>query len=64
MVTTVTCSTRKVTVAHPVWVRILCQVTLQYELSGSFVILTGAWSHTQNTLLVPHLALGNREVSQ
>ena len=46
MVTTVTCSTSKVTVAHPIWIRILCQVTIQYELSGSLVILTGACGGT------------------
>ena len=49
MVTTVTCSTRKVTVAHPIRIRILCQVTLQYELSGSFVILAGAWRDHHTT---------------
>ena len=39
VVTTVTCSTSKVTVAHPLWVRVLCQVTVQYELPCGFVIL-------------------------
>ena len=50
MVTTVTCSTSKVTVAHPVRIRILCQVTIQYELSGSFVILTWTCRDNHTTL--------------
>ena len=56
MVTTVTCSTREVTVAHPLRVRILCQVTIQYELSGSLVVLARTCSvrTTVSCVVSPH----------
>ena len=36
------CSAREMAVAHSVWIRILSQITIKYELTGSFVVLGGS----------------------